>query len=276
MANRPFKSVFTNSCSIYNAEACLDLGFVNRSGSIKISPIFPDMKDKRARKGVPMYDRENAIMCTLSLAELVWLKNSFDELVRGNIECKSFEHSYAEDIKVFTIGRNVLNLSSKDDDPMESRDKFGILIELFDRQDGKDSEPLNSMVFVFNNPSSLVIDDDITTDHMTFSEWIDGAIRICIQDTIHSINMIKDRDNGGGNTGSYRSRRGGDRDEFDDRGSDEDYDRGRDSRDRGRGYRSRDDRNDDRDSRSRSSRERGSRGPSARGSEETSSDQVPF
>jgi len=274
MAISRSRSVFTNSISLYSDEACLDFGFVNRSGFLKISNIFPDMKDKRARKGVPMYDRDAALMSTLSLPELVWIKNNFEELIKGEIEAKAFSHSYGEDIKVITVGVNVMNLGSKDDDPMGSRECFGVMIELFDRQDGKDSKPLDSKVFLFNSESAIPIQDNITADHMIMSEWIDAAIRSIMMDGVHALSMYNNsynNNNNDGGNGGYRSRgryRDGNRDggrDYDD----EDYNDDRGSRPR---Y-SRDSRDD---RRSRSSDRGGVSNRNSRTSEETEGDQVPF
>ena len=266
---RKTQSQFTDGPTLYNKNlASLTLGFVNKSAFMKISPVFEDMKGKRPRAGTTMYDRDKGILISLSLSEIIWLKHNFDELLLGNIPAKQWSHSYSEDIKVITIGKNVLARDAGE----ETFDEFGVLIEIFDRQDGVNSDPVTYQYFTFVLEESFSMgfmdesgnDLGILASHYVLKEWLDSAIRISNCEALHNSLVVRSWDR--------------DRDDYRPRNRDE---RGGGSprrRDPDGDEESTDERGDDRGGRSRDraaprNRGRGERG-SVRGSEQ--GDDIPF
>ena len=205
-----FQSVFTDGISLYNRNmSSLDLGYVNKNASIKISPVDPELRGAKPRAGVQMYLRDRSIFFSLNAQELIWLKYNMEALAQGTL-VKTFSHTSREDIKELTIGRNCMGLSEGE----EGYDDFGIIIEVFDRESGRDSKPVDSVLFIFSPEESISITEEAPNQLASiyvFAEWVDAALRVCCSDQLHVLRIVRSWDGRGddGNRGGSRGRDSG-------------------------------------------------------------------
>lgn len=206
--------ISTIAHKFFNSEfGTMQLKFMNRNSILSIAPILEDMKGKKARRGVDMYDYTNQVGMSLNTEELVQLKYCIDALATGDMKELKFSHTFGESIKNITFG------IGQD----EESDNLQIYMEELERQN-PDDEPLKYVWYEFNPHTGQEIEGLISLEIEVFKQWLDSAIRVNFLEVSHAnfvnnlgsptVDFSKKRDNYNRNSNQRGSYNGGGRDNY--------------------------------------------------------------
>lgn len=97
---RQRQGVFTDGFNIFdNLTGALRLGFVDNKAFVSISPVFSEMKGKKAEKGNKVYDHNNRAMFVLQIEALPLIAKQMEMLEAGEI----IEAIHESETKTFGI-----------------------------------------------------------------------------------------------------------------------------------------------------------------------------
>lgn len=173
--------IVTVAHQFYNSEhGTLQLKFMNRKAVLSIAVINDDQKGKKARRGAMMYDYDNAIGMSLSIAELIIVKANLDALVSGERVELKFSHTFGEAIKNITFGVG----QDADENGENGSPYLQIFMEELDRKD-PDGEPVAYAWYEFN-PNEEEIEGIESLEVEIFKAWVDSGVRVSFLEGSHA------------------------------------------------------------------------------------------
>jgi len=208
MANYPQKkSVYTDSYNFFNSScSVLQLGFVNASGYMKVSPVNEEFRGKKAKRGAQMYNYDEQIFVSFNIEDLIILNHIVDSIEDGSIESYTFSRKINNSIKNLHIGRN---LDADDGEEVGLDGPIQFYFEDLDRED-PDGDPIIEIWFEFEKNKEL----GIYVEYEALKAWIGEAVSISTKTGKHALEYAKaqTQSKSSGNGGS-RSRKNDDEDE---------------------------------------------------------------
>lgn len=80
------QGTFTDAFSIFdNKNGMVRFGFVDNKAFVSISPVFPDMRGKRAEKGAKVYDYNNRMMFVLQIEAIPLICQQMEMIEAGQV-----------------------------------------------------------------------------------------------------------------------------------------------------------------------------------------------